>query len=127
MTRIAPAAATALALALAACTAPEVAPEARSGPVETAPQGGTTPQAGGTHAGPADSEQERDACGIAKVAPRFTGAQASAETRASIAAAVGERPIRYFAEGDPVTMDYNEQRLNVVLTRDGRIIEFRCG
>jgi len=44
-----------------------------------------------------------------------------------IAETVGERPIRYYAQGDPITMDFNPARLNVELGADGRIKLFRCG
>ena len=44
-----------------------------------------------------------------------------------IAATVGERPIRYYTQGDPITMDFSPARLNVELGPDGRIKLFRCG
>lgn len=117
----------ALALALAACTAPERSPETSAGG-GMAQEGSrvTTPTPTPTRSA-AESEPERDACGAATVSARFTGAKATADTRAKIADAVGKRVIRYYAEGDPITMDYSEERLNVVLSKDGRIIEFRCG
>jgi hypothetical protein len=49
------------------------------------------------------------------------------EARAYIAARVGDRPIRYYTIGDPVTQDYNPARLNVELGGDGRIKRLRCG
>jgi len=39
----------------------------------------------------------------------------------------GERPIRYYTRGDPITMDFSAARLNVELGADGRIKLFRCG
>jgi hypothetical protein len=78
-----------------------------------------------TQATPA--EPETDSCGASKVRARWTGAVPSSEVKTQIAKAVGERPIRYYGEGDPITMDYSEDRLNVVLGKDGRIKEFRCG
>ena len=47
--------------------------------------------------------------------------------KTEIAATVGERPIRYYTQGDPITMDFNPARLNVELGVDGRIKVFRCG
>jgi hypothetical protein len=47
--------------------------------------------------------------------------------KTDIAAIVGERPIRYYTQGDPITMDFNADRLNVELGADGRIKLFRCG
>lgn len=67
-----------------------------------------------------------DQCGAALLA-RFAGAVASDEIRATIAAAAGERRVRYIAPGDAVTQDYRIDRLNVELGEDGRIVRFRCG
>ena len=138
MTRSRLAALLALALPLtAACTASETAPAA----VDTAtgmPEEATmtipareetrSPAAGATEtATPAASEPERDSCGAGKVRARWTNALPTADVKAAIAEAVGDRPIRYYTDGDPITMDYSEDRLNVVLGKDGRIAEFRCG
>lgn len=137
MTRSRLAALLALALPLAAaCTAPETAPAvvdtATGMPQEAAmatpaPEPTRSPAAGQPVQAPAASEPERDSCGAAKVRARWTGALPTAEVKAEIAATVGERRIRYYTEGDPITMDYSEDRLNVVLGRNGRIAEFRCG
>lgn len=128
-----------LALALplaAACTANETAPGAAdaasaspeatmttpaSDPART-PAAGETPQAT-----PAPSEPEIDSCDASRVRARWTGALPTDGVRAEISKAVGQRPIRYYTDGDAITMDYSEARLNVVLGKDGRIAEFRCG
>jgi hypothetical protein len=65
-------------------------------------------------------------CG-ADMLDTMLGSAPTPEARAYIAARVGDRPIRYYTRGDPITMDYNPDRLNVVLGPDGRIAEFRCG
>ena len=65
-------------------------------------------------------------CGADRVS-RFIGAVPTPEVRAQIRDEVGDRPIRYYTEGDPITLDFNPDRLNVVLGRDGRIMYFRCG
>ena len=138
MTRSLLAALLALALPLAAaCTATETTPDAaetaRSAPQEATmpaptPEATRSPASGKTtRAAPADSEPERDNCDAGKVRARWTNALPTAEAKAAIAEAVGDRPIRYYTEGDPITMDYSEDRLNVVLGKDGRIAEFRCG
>jgi hypothetical protein len=49
------------------------------------------------------------------------------DVKAEIAASVGERRIRYYAQGEPITMDFSPTRLNVELGADGRIKLFRCG
>ncbi|MCA3510020.1 MAG: hypothetical protein IOC80_00415 [Rhodobacter sp.] len=36
-------------------------------------------------------------------------------------------PARVIRPGQPVTMDYNPLRLNVLLDADGRMVAFRCG
>ena len=102
-------------LALAACApvpSDEPAPTAQAGPTDTPLYG------------PQDGE---DRCGAAKASERWLNALPSAEVKAEIATAVGERRIRYYGEGDPITMDFSEERLNVVLGKDGRMKEFRCG
>lgn len=124
-----------LALALplaAACTATETTP-ASTDSASAAPEGTmTTPAAPSPSAyetpvpAPTLSDAE-DSCNADQVHARWTGSTPSEATRQDIAAAVGERPIRYYAEGDPITMDYNQARLNVVLGKDGKIQEFRCG
>lgn len=141
MTRTCLAALAALALPLTGCTASENSPEAAgtasaepaaAAASETTPA--PAPEGTRTTAGtetmrttPAASEPESDSCGAGKVRERWTGALPSSDVKAEIAKAVGERRIRYYTEGDPITMDYSEDRLNVVLGKDGRIAEFRCG
>lgn len=36
-------------------------------------------------------------------------------------------PTRIFTTGQPVTMDYNAQRLNVELSPNGRVVAITCG
>lgn len=67
-----------------------------------------------------------DQCAAAELA-RYAGAEATDEVRATIAAAAGERRVRYIAPGDAVTQDYRIDRLNVELGEDGRIVRLRCG
>jgi len=76
-------------------------------------------------AGPA-SPPAADACGAATL-DRYLNLLPTADTKAAIAGAVGDRRIRYIAPGDAVTMDYSPARLNVELGEDGRIKRFRCG
>jgi hypothetical protein len=68
-----------------------------------------------------------DDCGASKVSARWLNALPTADVKAAIAKAVGDRPIRYYGQGDPITMDFSPQRLNVELGKDGRIKLFRCG
>lgn len=89
-------------------------------PSPAAPTAGDTPSASPT-------VDEGDSCGASKVSGRWLNSLPSDDVKAAIADAVGERRIRYYAEGDAITMDYSEDRLNVVLGKDGRIKEFRCG
>ena len=39
----------------------------------------------------------------------------------------GARIVRVFGPGDPVTMDFRPDRLNLVVSPRGRILEIRCG
>lgn len=108
---------------LAACT-PTAEVASDSNGALPAATGAPTPS--GAPAPPAASE-DADACSAGKVRDRWSNVMPSDDVKAAIAAAVGDRPIRYYADGDPITMDYSESRLNVVLGADGRIAEFRCG
>lgn len=123
---------------LAACNPGETSPGANGTPsparigdasASPAPADSTgRPGASGQPAPTASPTQDaNEACGAAKVRDRWLNALPSADVKAAIAEAVGERRIRYYTEGDPITMDYSEDRLNVVLGKDGRIKEFRCG
>jgi len=98
---------------------PARAGEANASPSPAITDGEPTPTTSAT--------QTSDSCGASKVRDRWLNALPSADVKAAIADAVGERRIRYYSEGDPITMDYSEDRLNVVLGKDGRIKEFRCG
>jgi hypothetical protein len=71
-------------------------------------------------------EAEDGSCGADKLA-RWRNVLPTDEVKAEIAATVGERPIRYIAPGDAVTLDFSPSRLNVELGKDGRIMRFRCG
>lgn len=83
--------------------------------------GPCNPTATPTFPSPAD-----DQCSAAELA-RYAGAQATEEVRATIAATLGDRRVRYIAPGDAVTQDYRIDRLNVELGEDGRIVRLRCG
>jgi hypothetical protein len=73
------------------------------------------------------SEAAGDECGAGEVAGRWLNALPTDDVKADIAAKVGDRPIRYYTQGDPITMDFNAARLNVESGPDGRIKLFRCG
>ena len=131
-----PASAIAVPLALAACTPSEAPPEpsTSTGAPAAATSGASAmpatpgPRSVGTgEPAPSAAPTGADACGASKVRDRWLNALPSAEVKADIAARVGERRTRYYTDGDPITMDYSEERLNVVLGKDGRIKEFRCG
>lgn len=72
--------------------------------------------------GEADDSQ----CGADKLG-RWLNVLPTETVKADIAETVGERPIRYYTQGDPITMDFSPARLNVELGVDGRIKVFRCG
>lgn len=57
----------------------------------------------------------------------FLGGLSATEVRMQIANRVGVRPVRYYTEGDALTMDNNPERLNVELGKDSRIKRFWCG
>jgi hypothetical protein len=68
-----------------------------------------------------------ETCGAELIGDRWVGSLPTAEFKAYVDARVGDRPIRYYTVGDPITMDHNPGRLNVVLGKDGRIQRLRCG
>jgi hypothetical protein len=97
-------------------------------PTEAASPTETPPETPPTDAAPAatGAGTSESTCGADKLG-RWLNVLPSEDMKAEIAAAVGERPIRYYTQGDPITMDFSEARLNVELGVDGRIKLFRCG
>lgn len=89
-----------------------------------APVPAETPMPGNSEPIPAEAPDR--ACGADKAA-RFVGRKATPAVRAEVAAAVGERPIRWIGPGDVVTMDFSETRLNMMLDDGGTITAARCG
>ena len=88
----------------------------------------TIPEPADAVAAVAQSKSEADdtACGADKLG-RWLNVLPTDDVKAAILEAVGERPIRYIAPGDAVTLDFSPSRLNVELGEDGRIKLFRCG
>ena len=105
----------------AAPAATETAAEATATSTSTERSQAETTQA------PGSTDADDSDCGADKVAPRWLNALPTDDVKQEIVATVGERPIRYYAQGDPITMDFNPARLNVELGEDGRIKVFRCG
>ncbi|WOI55556.1 I78 family peptidase inhibitor [Palleronia sp. LCG004] len=75
----------------------------------------TTPVSDG---GPAP---DTAACGADALAPFVGGPVADAQQ------AAGQSITRVYAEGDPVTMDYLPERVNIVTDGSGRVIRIACG
>ena len=118
------------ALGLSACDAGGDAEQPNPGATTTEAAATTNPENPADEASPAMNADEPavpSGCGADKVAARWLNALPTADVKAAIAKAVGERPIRYYGEGDAITMDFSPQRLNVELGKDGRIKLFRCG
>lgn len=53
--------------------------------------------------------------------------QPAATIEAQAKARSGARAVRRYAEGDPVTMDYRPDRLNIESGASGRVLRFTCG
>src|SRR5690606_5100224 len=96
--------------------------QAGSGPAQPA----ASPSPGAT-ATTQPAETAGDECGASKISARWLNALPTDDVKAAIAAKVGNRPIRYYTQGDPITADFNPARLNVESGADGRIKQFRCG
>ncbi len=82
--------------------------------------------AGGLAACQTSTVDAADTCN-ARQLDIYLNALSATEVKVTIANRVGSRPIRYYTEGDPITMDHNPQRLNVELGKDTRINRFWCG
>jgi hypothetical protein len=106
-------------------TAAGTAPDSPDRPLPGETAVPPTDQPGSEEPGSAPSD-EADACGAGKLG-RWLNVLPTEDVKREIAATVGERPIRYYTEGDPITMDFNPGRLNAELGADGRIKRFRCG
>ena len=125
-------AAVALIAGLTACNAGGADEPAAPDPVATAgeTEAVTTPAPSPPNAESSPERQSGEAddatCGADKL-DRWLNALPTDDVKAEIAATVGERAIRYYTQGDPITMDFSEARLNVELGEDGRIERFRCG
>jgi len=87
----------------------------------------TVPSPDAATSTPANASKADDDCGAEKVSARWLNSLPTDDVKADIAAKVGDRPIRYYKQGDPITLDLNPERLNVELGEDGRIKLFRCG
>lgn len=128
-------------VALSSCGDPGNEDTAADGAAETATPAGEAEPAGaqadagatptdetaaaaapGDAAGAADG----DACGASEVAP-FVSRKATADVKASVAAEVGHSRIRWIGPDTVVTMDFNPERLNVMLDADEIITGARCG
>jgi hypothetical protein len=124
-----------LVASLVACQASDdsdpAAPETPEA-TETAAQGAEAgsmpdqPIAGATST-PESAHADDSDCGADRVSGRWLNSLPTEDVKADIADRVGDRPIRYYTQGDPITMDFNPSRLNVELGEDGRIKVFRCG
>jgi hypothetical protein len=88
--------------------APEPAPEPASASASEAQTAEVTP------------------CGTEKVA-RFIGTSAAPATRKDIESLAGRAPVRWITPGQPITLDFSEARLNVIVDEQGKIAAMRCG
>ena len=116
--------------ALCACEADspnQPAPEeAAATPAEVATVPENAPNPPEEPAATESSETDDSQCGADKL-ERWLNVLPTQTVKDEIAAAVGDRAIRYYTQGDPITMDFSPSRLNVELGVDGRIKLFRCG
>lgn len=60
-------------------------------------------------------------------AQRFVGQPASAANVEAARRAAGARTVRSLTPGQPMTMDYRGDRLNVLQDAAGRIAQITCG
>ena len=119
-----------LILALGACEpgGEPTTPETDAPAASPSPEPRAVPSQPGETASPALNEEEPTAeeCGADRLG-RWLNVLPTRTVKDEIAATVGERPNRYYTQGDPITMDFSPARLNVEVGEDGRIKLFRCG
>lgn len=65
-------------------------------------------------------------CGVDKV-KSYAGKEASVAVRAEVQQKSGAKTIRWLLPNSVATMDYRPDRLNVMLSTDGKIGSFNCG
>ncbi|WP_156839437.1 I78 family peptidase inhibitor [Novosphingobium aquimarinum] len=82
---------------------------------------GTERPGGSSEAMPASDE-----CG-AQALQGYLGAVATGSVEARIREAAGEGRVRVIGPDDVVTMDFRPDRLNVETDAEGRIVRIRCG
>ena len=110
-----------LALGLAACASHPDGDAAE--PATDAPPAATAP---GTEAAPAPDAPAQAACN--PDAARSLVGQAGTEAVAEQArAAAGAKAVRMLKPGQPATMDFRGDRLNVMLDDAGNVAELHCG
>ncbi|MGC3873711.1 I78 family peptidase inhibitor [Halomonas sp. GXIMD04776] len=72
--------------------------------------------------GPGDNEQ----CDVSAV-QTYIGQNHSDALRQVLTAQSGAESARVLEPGQPFTLDYRQERLNIYLDEDGRISDLRCG
>lgn len=102
--------------AMAACAPKEAAEEAPTAEQPAAAPGVAAPSS----EEPAAEAPAADECRSADY-QSFVGSNVAAITLPA------DLPHRIYKEGDPITMDYRADRLNIVTDADGVIIEVKCG
>lgn len=75
---------------------------------------------------PPPREYAGGACRVGDATP-FVGQAATAELGAQARAAAGARTVRWIRPGDAVTMDFREDRLNIMLDANSKVTSLRCG
>ena len=81
---------------------------------------GTVPSA------PAQPARQLQVCNAEQV-QMFIGHNTVASTLENIRQKSGSYQLRVLRENQPATMEYNEERLNVITNDAGKIIALRCG
>lgn len=84
-----------------------------------------TPSAVGNQT-PMDQASDGGSCDTAK-AQSFVGEPESAEIAEQARQKSGARTVRWLRPGQIVTMEYRDDRLNLELDAQGKIIAIRCG
>ena len=79
--------------------------------------------------GPMEDREAGSTGGVCNAQPaqRFVGQMANADTGSGILAATGARSLRWGPPGAVFTMDFRQDRVNVMYDQGMKITEVRCG
>lgn len=110
----------AAAILIAACTPMDDAGDSPAPASNAAPppaEAGETPPPVADAPGPCDAAKVQD----------LLGGASDESVRAEAQKRSGASTVRVYRQGDPITMDYRSDRLNIETDQAGKVLAIRCG